>query len=81
MPVIITPDAFERWLDPQRVHAHDVADLLRPLGGDRLRCHRVSRRLNSPEADDPKLIEPVEAPPPPASQPPLIPDDGQQQLF
>lgn len=67
MPVILPPEAYARWLDPQ---AHDPArlqPLLRPYPAAEMSATRVSSRVNSPRADDAGLIAP-EAPSEPPRQ-------------
>lgn len=56
MPVILSPDAAEGWLDPA---CDDPAALLTPVPDDLLEIHPVSRRVNSPRNDAPDLIDPV----------------------
>jgi putative SOS response-associated peptidase YedK len=57
MPVIVAPEAYERWLD---VSQAEVADLLAPMPEDALRLQPVSTRVNAVRNDDASLIEPVE---------------------
>ena len=57
MPVILPADVRERWLDPD-ADPSDLKALLRPFPGT-LEGHAVSTRVNSPENDDPSLIEPA----------------------
>lgn len=57
MPVILTPEVWDRWLDPAaKVHA--LTSLLVPYGGT-LQIDRVSRAVNSPKNDTPDLILPT----------------------
>lgn len=59
MAVILPPDAYELWLDPDAsLQALDT--LLRPAPDDWLIAYPVSARVNNPAHDDPSLIEPVE---------------------
>lgn len=55
MPVILTPDDFERWLDPS-LSADDARALLRPFGGD-MTADPVSTRVNNVRNDDPGCVE------------------------
>jgi putative SOS response-associated peptidase YedK len=57
MPVILDPDQFDAWLDPE-AETSDLEAMLRPYG-DGLSLQQVSTRVNSPKHDDPSLIEPV----------------------
>jgi putative SOS response-associated peptidase YedK len=61
MPVILPPEAFGRWLDPQVRDAKDVLPLLRPYPAALMKATPVSQRLNSAREDDPSLVEPPEA--------------------
>ena len=57
MPLIPPPDAVDTWLTgtPDQAKA-----LLVPYPSELMRAHRVSRRINKPENDDPELMAPVE---------------------
>ncbi len=54
MPVILAPEAYERWLgeDP------DPHDLMRPFPADLMRMWPISTRVNKPANDDPAILEP-----------------------
>ena len=57
MPVIIPPEAYDRWLaniEP------DPRDLLVPYPAELMRMWRIGTRVNKPENDDAALLEPVE---------------------
>ena len=71
MPVILAPDAFDPWLDPETPGAEAEA-LLVPYPSEALTHYRVSPRLNSPANDDPALIEPLDAPAEAGGQPRLL---------
>ncbi len=77
MPVILAPEAYDLWLDPEAPGAQAQA-LLGPAPSEWFTCFRVSPKINSPAHDDPALIEPLdeadEAPeaPDPNSQPRLL---------
>ncbi len=55
MPVVLPPEAWARWLDPQLT---DAAELLAPYPGE-LAAWPVSRAVNRPANDFPHLLEPV----------------------
>jgi len=55
MPIIVPPNAYERWLDPEERKA---IDLLAPSAAE-LVSHPVSKAVNSPKNDDPRCVEPV----------------------
>jgi putative SOS response-associated peptidase YedK len=56
MPVIIAPEHYARWLDPQTA---EVGDLLTAFPAEHMTFHPVSMRVNATRNDDPDLIEPV----------------------
>lgn len=59
MPVILPPDAYDIWLDPQS--ERDVLrSLLVPYPAEEMYGYPVSNRVNSPANDDPSLIEPID---------------------
>lgn len=60
MPVILAPEDYGAWLDPER---RDASAFLRPYPAQRMRLRAVSARVNRPEHDDAALIERVTAPP------------------
>ncbi|MEK7475267.1 MAG: SOS response-associated peptidase [Candidatus Coatesbacteria bacterium] len=58
MPVILSPDDYEAWLDPAR---HDPTELLafvKPCPAEWLTLHPVSTKVNNPRNDGADLIEP-----------------------
>ncbi len=59
MPVILAPEQFDVWLNPQAM-PEDLDPLLAPAPNDALDAHPVSPRVNSPRACDPSLIEPMQ---------------------
>ena len=56
MPVIVAPEAYERWLDPAEA---DPAEVVAPFPAERMAFHRVSTRVNSVRNDDAACIEPL----------------------
>jgi putative SOS response-associated peptidase YedK len=57
MPVIIPPDAYDRWLaniEP------DPRDLLVPFSSELMTMWPISTRVNKPENDDPSILDPAE---------------------
>lgn len=57
MPVILPPDAYDRWLvniEP------DPRDLLAPFASELMKMWPISTRVNKPENDDSSILEPVE---------------------
>jgi putative SOS response-associated peptidase YedK len=59
MPVILPPQDYELWLDPQVGQVERLQPLLRPYPAGEMVAYPVSRRVNSPENDDPLCIEPL----------------------
>ncbi|HSW36283.1 MAG TPA: SOS response-associated peptidase [Candidatus Limnocylindrales bacterium] len=57
MPVILLPEAYDRWLDPETTSAN-LADLLAPCPAEMLTAFPVSHRVNRPANDTPDLIMP-----------------------
>jgi putative SOS response-associated peptidase YedK len=62
MPLILEKDDWEAWLDPTRTDPAEIAPLLARHDVP-LVLFPVSERVNSPDNDDPSLIERVPAPP------------------
>jgi putative SOS response-associated peptidase YedK len=60
MPVILDPDAYELWLDPEMRDAGAASKLLKPCNAQLMRCYPVSTRLNSVTNDDEECSAPVE---------------------
>ena len=60
MPVIIAPEDYARWLDPER-NATDVQDLLGPYAAEEMEAVPVSKHVNVPANDDPRCVEREEA--------------------
>jgi putative SOS response-associated peptidase YedK len=60
MPVILPPQAYERWLDPTVQDAKQLQPLLTPYPAEKMIAHPVSRYVNSPRHDDAKCMAPSE---------------------
>ena len=58
MPVILSPDLWGSWLDPQ-TDLQSLSGLLRPSDTPSLRAHPVSSLVNSPRNDLPACVDPV----------------------
>lgn len=90
MPVVIAPEAFDLWLDCNRVNAETAAALLVSAPRGFFAFHEISNAVNRAAADGPHLIVPVgdapvvqvaePAPPPPKPRKKPV-DDGQGSLF
>lgn len=62
MPVMLPPDAWDAWLDPELKDPAELRHLLDLASDAALAWHPVSTRVNTPVNDDPSLIEPAEEP-------------------
>jgi putative SOS response-associated peptidase YedK len=88
MPVILSPEAFDLWLDCRSVDAPTATALLLPARAGLLEAYEISPAVNRVANDGPELIAPVAAQP----APPVGPqargarrarkdDDRQSSLF
>jgi putative SOS response-associated peptidase YedK len=59
MPVIVSPDAFDFWLDCANVDATTAAALIAPAPAGLLKAYEISRAVNRTANDGPLLIEPM----------------------
>jgi len=59
MPVILPPERYDLWLDPQ-IQDTAVMGLLRPFDAGCMRSYPVSARLNSVGNDDAECSTPIE---------------------
>ena len=57
MPVLLSADGIERWLDPSESDPAKLADLLVPAAEDCLRSHPVSMAVGNVRNDDARNIE------------------------
>ena len=62
MPVILDPDDYDRWLDPD-APVPELRKLLKPFPAERMRADAVSRAVNSVKNDNEECIEPIGEPP------------------
>jgi putative SOS response-associated peptidase YedK len=58
MPVILSPEDLDLWLDPHVQDREPLEALLDPFDPARMIAFPVSTRVNSPANDDPSVIEP-----------------------
>ena len=54
MPVIVMPDKYDLWLDPDVNDFNAIRDILRPYDANLMRRYPVSRKLNNSKIDDAK---------------------------
>jgi putative SOS response-associated peptidase YedK len=59
MPVIIPPEAYDRWLANLEP---DPRDLLVPYPPELMTMWPISTRVNKPENDDPNILDAIEEP-------------------
>jgi putative SOS response-associated peptidase YedK len=60
MPMVITRDAMDAWLDPDLTDAASALELLAVTDAHLLEAYPVSTAVNSVQNNDPSLIEPIE---------------------
>ncbi len=59
MPVIVTPDKYDVWLDPYVNDFGTIRDILKPYDANLMRRYPVSRKLNNSKIDDAEAASPV----------------------
>jgi putative SOS response-associated peptidase YedK len=59
MPVILPPEAYSTWLNPERKSAESLQVLLRQYPAKELTCYPVSTLANKVGNEGPEVIEPV----------------------
>jgi putative SOS response-associated peptidase YedK len=60
MPVILDPDDYDLWLDPEFGDRNKLGDMLRPHSGEGLEAYPVSTVINNPRNDTDKCVERLE---------------------
>jgi putative SOS response-associated peptidase YedK len=68
MAIIMRPEHYAAWLDPDERAAMELMPLLNPIDAESMRAYEVSKAVNSPANDSPDLIQPLRS----ADQPPLF---------
>ena len=63
MPLLVEPDAWERWLDPEADDPAEARSLLIPAAPGLLEAYPVSKAVNNVRNDGPELVEPLAAEP------------------
>ena len=51
-PVIVAPDKYDVWLDPDVTDFDAIRDTLKPYDANLMRRYPVSRKLNNSRIDD-----------------------------
>jgi putative SOS response-associated peptidase YedK len=59
MPVILHPEDYGLWLDPDFEEKEPLTTLLKPYPTEAMEAYPVSRRVNSPSNNEPNVIESV----------------------
>jgi putative SOS response-associated peptidase YedK len=59
MPVILAPEHYQRWLDPQVKEPDAVQAFLRPYPDEEMTAYPVGLHVNSPRNDDPLCVQPA----------------------
>jgi putative SOS response-associated peptidase YedK len=59
MPVILHPEDYALWLDPDFDEKEPLTTLLKPYPAEAMEAYPVSRRVNSPSNNEPSCIESV----------------------
>jgi putative SOS response-associated peptidase YedK len=59
MPVILHPEDYTLWLDPDFDEKEPLTTLLKPYPAEAMEAYPVSRRVNSPSNNEPSIIESV----------------------
>ena len=59
MPVILHPEDYEMWLDPDFDEREPLTTLLKPFPAEAMEAYPVSRKVNRPANNDPGVIEPA----------------------
>jgi putative SOS response-associated peptidase YedK len=62
MPVILPPEAFDRWLAPGPQDAAELRALLLPYSADGMVATRVGAAVNNARVDGPVCVEPLSLP-------------------
>lgn len=59
MPVILTREDEDEWLDPGNRDTAQLGKLLKPCPNSWLKTHEISTRVNSPKNNYSELLEPI----------------------
>jgi putative SOS response-associated peptidase YedK len=60
MPVILDPNEYDLWLDPEMNDVNVVSELLKPYNARLMRSYPVSSRINNVSNDDEECSRPAE---------------------
>jgi len=59
MPVILHPEDYAMWLDPDFDEKDPLTTLLKPYPADAMQAYAVSRRVNKPSNNETSVLEPA----------------------
>ena len=59
MPVILSPDDYDRWLDPAVQQPEQLQPLLQPYPSDAMLAYPVGTHVNNPRNEDANCIAPA----------------------
>jgi len=59
MPVILQPEDYSMWLDPDFDEEASLTSLLKPYPAAAMEAYPVSRRVNKPSNNEPGAVEPM----------------------
>jgi putative SOS response-associated peptidase YedK len=59
MPVILHPEDYDMWLDPDFDEREPLTSLLKPFPAEAMEAYPVSRRVNKPANNDAGVVEPA----------------------
>ncbi len=62
MPVILSRESEDIWLDGSITHMGHLKELLKPYPAEQMTLYEVSPRVNSPKNDEPGLLVPTKNP-------------------
>ncbi|MDV2994370.1 MAG: SOS response-associated protein YedK [Chroococcidiopsis sp. SAG 2025] len=57
MPVILKPEDYNQWLDPQTQEPEQLKSLLQPYSSEAMVAYPVSTKVNNPTNESPECIE------------------------
>ena len=64
MPVILSQDSYDLWLNPKEQDPNALLPLLTPCSSDTLTASAVSTYVNNPSNNGPRCTEPISVGPP-----------------
>lgn len=59
MPLILPPETYTQWLNPNEQRPEALKSLLEPYPASQMAAYPVSSLVNSPANDTPELVEPL----------------------